>query len=195
MRRVKIFPVDERALIDILSCWKGGKFITLPNSPVIPDGCRFVSAHHSWECRALMVMLEHPSFPEVPDGAEPPRGEFIEYEALERIPVADHFMEDGFSVVYYPADPTGVALKRARKICKNIGGWSWPRYRQLSPPVAFNSEFPPPKPTSLERWLTVANTEKYTAENPQPLARQYLIKKASQIFKEPMVMGKLGGCE
>ncbi len=99
MRRVKIFPIDERALLDMLTCWKGGRFIQLPSAPRIPDGCEIVQAHHSWECRSLMVMLEHPSFEEVPPGQEPPRGEFIEYEALERIPVASQFQK------FVPVDP------------------------------------------------------------------------------------------
>lgn len=100
MRRLKIFPIDERALVDMLGCWRGAHFLQLPTGPQIPEGCKIVSAHHSWECRALMVMLEHESFEEVPDGTEPPRGDFVEYEALERIPVGEHFQPAG--VMYYP---------------------------------------------------------------------------------------------
>lgn len=198
MRRVKIFPIDERALIDILSCWKEGQFIQLPSSPKIPDGCKVVSTHHSWECGALMVMLEHESFPEVPYGDEPPRGEFIDYEALERIPVADKFrlpIHDPSRIClncqwffqnrtvrrYQIENPGKMCIGQCRRCTQYQANGKDPApfpelyadgycggFTHLKYPLPFPSSFPPPKITSLERWLVIANTEKYTALPPVP---------------------------
>ena len=57
--------------------------------------------------------------------------------------------------------------------------------------MLFKSEYPPPKPTSLERWLTVANKERYTAttdNRPAPLLekeREELLAEAGIKFGSP----------
>ena len=92
--RLKIAYVDERALLGFLQCWRQGEFVSLPTGPQIPQGCEIVRVWHCPDRRALAVMLEHPHFPRVPDGEQPPSiSQFVWYEALRRIPVACHFSE------------------------------------------------------------------------------------------------------
>lgn len=78
-RRVKILSIPPDYILQILNGQRV-EYLILPETEYIPKGSRVVSVRYNWEMQTLDFMVEHESFPEVPDGERPPRiiGQSIE---------------------------------------------------------------------------------------------------------------------
>ena len=63
-RRLKYFAVTE-SVIWLL-------FLGRARLSEIPEGAEYVACRYDWLRRAILVMIEHPSFEPVPEGHEPP---------------------------------------------------------------------------------------------------------------------------
>ena len=77
-RKCFIFPIPEIILTEILS---GSGFRVLKNN--LPCDAKFITAYYEPDRRALVVIYEHDSFPETPEGEMLPLGKMDCW--LERI--------------------------------------------------------------------------------------------------------------
>ena len=72
-RRYKRLLIEESLLLELLKCnTLNGKYIQVPVDSVIPEGCNVISVDKDLRCNCIQVILEHPSFDEVPEWKEIP---------------------------------------------------------------------------------------------------------------------------
>jgi hypothetical protein len=77
--RLKRLMIGDATLLDwfaqALSPPPGRAWVI--DAPALPAGCRVLSVTHDWSSCQFGFLLEHPDFPEVPEGATiPPLHEF-----------------------------------------------------------------------------------------------------------------------
>jgi hypothetical protein len=76
-RRTKIFLMFDRQML--FNCgWTPNDSpdcFTISTRPIIPDGARVLAVEHSLSRACFAFLVEHDSFPVVPDGAESPLAE------------------------------------------------------------------------------------------------------------------------
>lgn len=73
-RRVKILQIPQDLILVILNwCRDPQRCLALPVLDELPEDIEIISVHANWPCRAIDLMITHPSFDIVPNGSEPPR--------------------------------------------------------------------------------------------------------------------------
>lgn len=80
-RRVKVWRIGYADMLTILQLaaprveTNGYHMLQLPKFPNLPDGCRIEAVDHCFMSRSFKVLVSHPSFDAVPDGAPAPDAE------------------------------------------------------------------------------------------------------------------------
>jgi hypothetical protein len=69
-RRLKIATLLASDVLEMLAM-DSSEFINRLSLP-LPKGYCVLGVHENWSLRSFDVLIEHPSFPEVPDGESPP---------------------------------------------------------------------------------------------------------------------------
>lgn len=70
----------------LMGNWRHHDYVALPILKGLPDGYCIRTVQFSFSHQAFAFLIEHESFPDVPDGEEIPRGNepgFAEYETVE----------------------------------------------------------------------------------------------------------------
>lgn len=102
--RLRKYVIDPQTLLVFLNCtanWPQYMVVTSGNS--LPDGAELVDLFYDVHCRSLFVVVWHPGFEVVPEGAELPLGPGIVEQTctyLER-------QEDGSYRIPPPLNVTG----------------------------------------------------------------------------------------
>jgi hypothetical protein len=99
-RRERVFWLGESEILFVLAGWQNQGYFTRPKpgQQSVPDGAKVVSVCADWSRRCIGVLLSHPSFPPVPDGAPTPvcsdriEWEYVDakavlYDAVKRLDV------------------------------------------------------------------------------------------------------------
>lgn len=80
-RRLRCVSIPEHAVLEVFANWKQADVLSLPVLS-LPDGAQVHSVQYDWWCRSFGFLVEHASYPEVPDGREFPR-HVGEWEAVK----------------------------------------------------------------------------------------------------------------
>lgn len=90
-RRVRIVYVREDLIVSILNAGRAGGpgMIAVPDFPELPEGFVVERARHCWEHRAFALIVSHPSFDVVPDGAPVPDWPGLRESAMRTVRVVD----------------------------------------------------------------------------------------------------------
>lgn len=67
-RRCKIVIIEAKTILCLLGGWKDCDYIRLPHLAGLPEGYTIRNVAFDFPYNAFMVLIEHPSFPEVAPG-------------------------------------------------------------------------------------------------------------------------------
>lgn len=74
--RIRRYYLPERASVELLNAFRSGTdWRCILKLPGIPADAKVLSVNAAWERKAIGVLIEHESFPDVPDGAMIPDGD------------------------------------------------------------------------------------------------------------------------
>jgi hypothetical protein len=71
-KRCRIYWVSCNAILELLGNWRHHDHVSLPVLKGLPDGYRVLFATHDFGRGAIGLMVHHPSFAVVPEGASTP---------------------------------------------------------------------------------------------------------------------------
>lgn len=71
-RRWKVLWLSPECMLLPIQLWLNSCIVSRPIGVCIPEGCEVVDVAYDWNRRQFGLRLQHPSFPEVPDGAYAP---------------------------------------------------------------------------------------------------------------------------
>lgn len=86
--RLKLARIDKQQMLTAVCWWHRGDSITLSRFVGIPEDTRVLEVSYDIAHRGFVLLLWHPSFELIPDGAEPPfvqtRLEHVKFKLDER---------------------------------------------------------------------------------------------------------------
>jgi len=115
-RRLKILRADRQLLVECFAALRQFRYLNLPKIQSVPADAEVVDIREDWDSRSLSILLRHPSFERVPDGACIPYIENEYVTAFENIP-----LEKSLLVVRHAPGAPDSFRESVAEISKTVG--------------------------------------------------------------------------